>query len=206
MDGPGWRPPRYGTTVLGGVLVVGGLLLLAAQYARIDLGHYGWPLLVIVPGLGLLVAGLLVREASGLIVAGTIVTATGLVLAVQNTFDLWATWAYAWALIGPGAVGVGLALQGRIRGSPRLVQVGTQLALLGLGLFVVFGVFFEGAVHLSGLDLGAVGQVALPVALVVVGLLLLATRMLPGRASPRGAGSPPAPPPPPQPPPDSGGR
>lgn len=181
MDRLGWRLSRHGSLVFGALLVVAGILLLVAQYASIDLGRYGWPLYVIVPGLALLLVGLLMRGASGLVVPGAIVTATGLVLAAQNTFNLWATWAYAWALIFPGGAGVGLALQGRVRGSARQVEAGLQGALLGLALFVVLGAFFEGVVHVSGLYLGAVGQVALAVALIVVGLVLLAARARPRR-------------------------
>jgi hypothetical protein len=196
MDRLGWQPSRRTSAVVGVLLVVAGLVLLAAQYLQIDLGQYGWPLFVIVPGLALILVGLLAAGASGLLVPGAIVTATGLVLAVQNGFNLWATWAYAWALIVPGGAGVGLALQGRVRGSPRQVQAGIRGAWLGLGLFVVLGVFFEGALHVSGLYLGAVGQVVLPVVLIVVGLALLATRALPGRSAGPPVESPPAPAPP----------
>ena len=196
MDRLGWRLSRHASLVFGGLLVVAGILLLVAQYASIDLGRYGWPLYVIVPGLALLLVGLLMRGASGLVVPGAVVTATGLVLTAQNTFNLWATWAYAWALIFPGGAGVGLALQGRVRGSARQVEAGLQGALLGLALFVVLGAFFEGVVHVSGLYLGAVGQVALAVALIVVGLVLLATRARPRRAvGPATEASPPPEPP-----------
>ena len=60
--------------------------------ANLDLGHYGWPIFVLLPGLVLLGVGLAVRDLSGLCIPGAIVTMTGLVLAVQNTFDLYATW------------------------------------------------------------------------------------------------------------------
>jgi len=43
------------------------------------------------------------------VIPGSIITIAGLVLAVQNTFDLFATWAYAWALVAPGGVGLGIA-------------------------------------------------------------------------------------------------
>ena len=201
MDRLGWQPTRGTSLVLGTLLVVAGIALFLSQHIRVDLGQYGWPVFVIAPGLALIAAGLVTAGASRLIVPGAIVTTTGLVLAVQNTFNLWATWAYAWALIAPGAAGLGVALQGRVTGSAGQVQAGLRSALVGLVLFVVLGAFFEGALHLSGLYLGGFGEAALPVALIVLGLVLLATTV----TSRRPAGSPgDAPAPPPSEPPPAG--
>jgi len=109
-----------GLVVLGAILVVLGALFLAGQLAPVsfDVGHYGWPVVVILPGLAFLAFGLFLDGASGLVIPGSIITIAGLVLAVQNTFDLFATWAYAWALVAPGGVGLGIALQGIVRHSP----------------------------------------------------------------------------------------
>ena len=43
---------------------------------------------------------------------GGIVTMIGVVLAVQEAYGLYQTWAYAWALVAPGGVGVGLTVYG----------------------------------------------------------------------------------------------
>jgi hypothetical protein len=203
MERLGWGLGRHAGAALGALLVAAGIVLLIAQYVHVDLGHYGWPLFVILPGLVLLIVGLMVPASSGSIVPGMIVTTTGLVLALQNTFELWATWAYAWALIFPTAAGLGAALQGGVQGKPRMVESGLQTAMVGFGIFVVLGVFFEGALHISGFNLGPAGQVALPLVLIVIGVVLLATRGLPGLTRQRLAGppaGPPAPPPPAQPP------
>ena len=40
----------------------------------------------------------------------------GLVLWVQETYDAYATWAYAWALVAPTAPGVGTLLYGAVKG------------------------------------------------------------------------------------------
>jgi hypothetical protein len=45
-------------TALGGLLVLLGILVLAGQAVDVDVGEVAWPLLVIVPGLGLLGLGL----------------------------------------------------------------------------------------------------------------------------------------------------
>ena len=65
VEGRGWYEGRQATWLLGVLLVVGGVVLLVAQYARIDLGHYGWPLFVIVPGLALLATRLLPGRPAG---------------------------------------------------------------------------------------------------------------------------------------------
>lgn len=168
FDGGAW---------IGVVLVVGGALFLLGEYAQrayaINAWVYGWPLFVIVPGLLLLAVGAVYRGTSGLVIPACMVIATGLILAVQNTTGLWATWAYAWALIAPGATGVGIAIQGRLRGSRAETSAGLRTAGIGLGLFLVLGFLFEGLIHLSGVDLGLAGKVAAPAVLIALGVWLM---------------------------------
>jgi len=47
---------------------------------------------------------------------GGILTMVGVVLAVQEAYDLYQTWAYAWALVAPGGVGLGLTIYGLFTG------------------------------------------------------------------------------------------
>jgi hypothetical protein len=151
-----------------------GLLFLAQRLFDFDLGQYGWPLFVIVPGVLIFLGSLAAppREGEGLAIAGGITTMVGVVLAIQNATGLWATWAYAWALVAPGGVGLGLALYGLIRGRPDLVSAGARSLGAGLGLFVAFGLFFEGVIGLSG-DPFLVGSDYLPIVLIGIGALLL---------------------------------
>ena len=174
--------PNRGGLILGAVLILLGLFLLAGQYFDFDLGRYGWPLFVIVPGLAVLAIGLAapVREGAGLAVAGTITTVTGLVLAFQNATGLWATWAYAWALVGPAASGLGLLIYGVVRGVPHLRREGVRALGAGLALFVGFGLFFEGVIGLSG-DPFLLGSNYLPIALIAGGILVLIWGLLRGR-------------------------
>lgn len=158
---------------LGVVLVLTGLAYLAIRYLSVDVGDYGWPLFVILPGLALVAFGVAVRSASGLAIPGAIVTVVGLILAVQNTFGLWATWSYAWALVAPGAVGLGIAIKGVVDRNQTLVLRGSWIAAVGLGLFAVFALFFEGALRISGVDFGIAGNVIAPVALIAIGVTLL---------------------------------
>jgi len=98
------------------------------------------------------------------------------VLSVQAATGLWATWAYAWALVAPGGVGVAFVLYGILTAQPDVARAGVPILLTGLGLFIAFGLFFEGVLHLSGADLPlaepvlAMGLVALGVVILVVGM------------------------------------
>ena len=160
--------------IFGAILIVLGLLFLAERVLDFDLGQYGWPLFVIVPGVLLFVFSFLAppREGVGLAVAGAVTTAVGVILAIQNATDLWSTWAYVWALVAPGSVGLGMAVYGSVRGMPGLVREGLRSLGAGLGLFVAFGLFFEGVIGLSG-EPFLLGSDYLPIVLIAAGGLLL---------------------------------
>ena len=179
---PAPRQERSGL-IIGGTLIVLGVLFLAERAFGIQFGRFGWPLFVIVPGLLLMAASLAVggREGSGMAVGGAITTVVGLVLAFQNATGLWATWAYAWALVGPGATGVGLIFYGLLKGHPDLVSNGIRSLGSGLALFAAFGLFFEGVIGLSG-EPFLVGSELLPIALIGLGVVLLGWSLVRGRA------------------------
>ena len=138
--------------VFGLVLIGLGLLFLVERLVGIDLADAGWPLFVIVPGVLLFGWGVTMpgSEGVGLAVAGGITTVVGVILAVQNATGLWATWAYAWALVGPGGSGLGMAGYGLIRRDSSLTTAGLRSIAAGVGLFLAFGLFFEGLIGLSG--------------------------------------------------------
>ncbi len=184
MDGRGTRR-LDGATVFGAGLVLLGVLALVVEYVPIpglDLGHYGWPFLVVIAGLLFIAFAVTVAGASGLAVPGAIILMVGAVLAVQDLFDAFETWAYAWALVAPGGVGIGIALQGWIRRSRTEIRAGLRVLWAGVLLFVVFGIFFEGVIHLSHWDLGIYGRLLLPALLILLGVWLLVRRLLPARS------------------------
>ena len=183
MTGQTPRENRGGV-VVGIVLIVVGALLLVDRLAGLDLGSAGWPLFIIVPGILLLAWGVSMtgREGVGLAVGGGIATVVGLILAVQNLTGLWATWAYAWALVGPGGTGIGLIAYGLTHRDRGLVTSGLRSLGTGVLLFVAFGLFFEGVIGLSGTpflstDIG-------PFVLVGVGTLILLVGLFRGRRLP----------------------
>jgi hypothetical protein len=167
------RPRRAGSSAaLGVVLVVVGLFALAVVLFGVDLTQYGWPLFVIIPGLTLLVVGFL-GGGAGASVPGGIVTMLGLVLAYQSSTGDWPSWAFAWALIVPGGVGLGLYLQALRDRDPAMLRRGRGLMFVGALVFMIGFVFFESILGISGMDYGIFGKAALPALLVVIGIILL---------------------------------
>jgi hypothetical protein len=161
-----------GATALGVLLIVLGGIFLLAQQTGFDIGDIGWPFWVIVPGLVLLAAGLLVQGGSGMLIGGTVVTTVGLLLLYQDATDHWESWAYAWALVGPAASGVGTLLAGLRTGNPSMVRAGATGAMVGLGLFAAGYLFFEGILNISGRELPLPGWVV-PAVVIVLGLALV---------------------------------
>jgi hypothetical protein len=167
-------------TILIGVGLVGlGILFLAGQVFHLDFWGILWPFFIIVPGLfffvGMFVMG---KNGAPLAVPGSIVTMVGLILLYQNITGHWASWAYAWALIFPTAVGLGVAIAGLWSDEPRTVRSGAMMAGIGLVVFMFFGVFFELLLNISGLRSGLFGRVLFPLMVIGVGLLVVAWALL----------------------------
>jgi hypothetical protein len=173
---PTVRPARArsggSTMALGVVLVVVGLFALGVVVFGVDLTQYGWPLFVIIPGLTLLVVGF-VGGGVGASVPGGIVTMLGLVLAYQSSSGDWASWAFAWALVAPGGVGLGLYLQALRDRDPVMLRRGRTLMFIAALIFIIGFVFFESILGISGTDYGIFGKAALPGLLIVIGIILL---------------------------------
>src|SRR5438132_9821000 len=174
------QPPPLGgspmgtrsSLALGIVLVVVGAFFLVMRIYDIDLSTYGWPLYVIIPGLTLVVVGF-VSLGTGAIIPGGILTMTGLVLAYQNSTGDWASWSYAWALVLPGGVGLGIFLAGLRDRDPKQLRQGRSLIFWAVLIFMIGFVFFESILNVSGVNYGIVGRAALPALLIVIGVMLL---------------------------------
>jgi hypothetical protein len=166
------RGGSRGAAVLGAALIVLGLVFFAGQALNMDIGEVAWPFYVIAPGLALAAVGLTQRGGSGLTIAGSVVTMVGLVLLYQNATDRFESWAYAWALVGPGGSGIGMLLYGTRSGDRKMARDGFWTVLGAFGLFAVGLVFFEGIVGISGERLPLPNWV-LPVAVIVIGVVVL---------------------------------
>jgi energy-coupling factor transporter transmembrane protein EcfT len=172
------EPPRHArrpSMVLGGLLVLIGAILLAGQFVRVDVGHYGWPFFVIAPGVLILVAALTARGAfsEGLAILGSIVTMTGLILLFQAATNHFESWAYAWALVVPGAVGLGMIVYGLTARRLGNVRAGTRLVGIALVVFLLGAAFFEGVIGIGGYQLDHTAGIAVGVLIIVVGALML---------------------------------
>jgi hypothetical protein len=173
--------------VIGIILVVVGGIVLVSRVADLTLGASAWPLWVIVPGLAMLIGSFAIppRGGVGLAIPGAMIAMVGVVLWVQDYYGLYATWAYAWALVAPTAVGIGMLAYGLVRGDGDLVSDGVRATLTGLGLFLGFALFFEGVIGLSGHRIANLDQV-LPYAAIALGVVLIVASFFVGpRASRR---------------------
>jgi hypothetical protein len=184
MSSP-WSDRDYGRErgglVFGLLLIVVGVMFLAGEQLNVDWSAYGWPLYIIVPGAVLFVLGLLVPNEAGLgmTIPGGIITTVGLVLAFQESTDTYASWAYVWALVAPGSVGVSLFTYGLLHRRLDLVDAGLRTAAVGLGLFVGFGLFFENVIGLDDTAKTNVLRDGMPFMAVVLGAIIVLINILP---------------------------
>ena len=162
-----------------------GLLLFAGQLLDIGIEDVGWPIIVVGVGVVILGLGLFVNREQGMVVGGTVATTVGLVLLYQNSTGHWESWAYAWALVGPAASGLGMLLWGARTTNAADIRTGTWGLLGGLGLFLVGYLFFEGVIGISGQRL-PLPEWLLPAVVIAMGVILLG-RALVQRREPGGA-------------------
>ena len=158
--------------VLGAILVIVGLILFAGQVVDIGVGDLGWPSWVIGAGVAILLVGLLLVSEQGIVVGGTVVTVVGLVLFYQEATGHWESWAYAWALVGPAAAGLGMMLWGTRHGDRGAMRSGFWGLMGGLGFFIVAFLFFEGIIGISGRRL-PLPDWTLPAAVIAIGVVML---------------------------------
>lgn len=162
---------RSGNVWLGGLLILLGIVFLLGELFDIRLGQFIWPFFVIVPGVLLFLLALALDNDSGQAVAsvGGLVTMVGLILLYQNVSGHYTSWSYAWALVAPTSIGLGLLSYGWLKHKPELQQRGWDVAKVGLSIFVVAAVFFEFIIGVSGFGLGRIGW---PLLLIGLGLFL----------------------------------
>jgi hypothetical protein len=170
---------QSGSLALGMVFVVlGGVALVSTLtgnwLSRWLFSESGWPLIILGAGVFLLLmmfAG--GRAAAWLAIPASLTTVTGAVLWVMNVTEQWQTMAYAWALIAPTGVGLGIWLQGVRAGQTPMIGVGQRLVAIGLALFVGFAFMFEVLINLSGLMVSDAVRSAAPILLIAIGFGLL---------------------------------
>src|SRR5262249_50777488 len=109
-----------------------------------------WPFFIIAVGLIFFVGVVVGGPAAGpLAIPGALISTVGLILLYQRAFDRFQTWAYAWTLLVV-ASGLGLLVDAAWRNRPERAQLGRAAIGVGVALFVVGVVSFEGALNFSG--------------------------------------------------------
>jgi len=158
------------------LILIGVVFLIDLLLPNYKIMGFGWPIIVISVGLFFIIGMLIAREKSvGLAIPGTLITSLGVLLLLQNTFNLWLTWTYAWTLL-ISALGLGLLMMNTILKRPGLRKAGGALIGVGLVLFVILGIFFEIILNISGENKAS--GVFLGVGLVFLGLFILFSRFL----------------------------
>jgi hypothetical protein len=170
---------QRGAILIGGALIILGGLALLVQASGIEVG---WPIWIVAPGVALILGAVAVGGSggSGMAAVGGILTMTGLVLAVQEATGLYQTWAYAWALVAPGGVGLGLAVYGLLTGRRDDLRGGLGALFVGIVIFLVGFLFFEGVLDLSNGRFGDLAGVAVPLLLMGIGVVVLVGAFVPG--------------------------
>jgi hypothetical protein len=177
------------STLLGAILILLGLVFLIGRYFstlfNFDIGHYAWPFVIIIPGVLMFLISFVSERRVGVTLAmlGGMVATTGGILLVQNTFDVFASWAYAWALVAPTSVGLAKLVYGAVRGLEDEVKSGLKLSGIGFAIFVIGGFFFELVIGINGFRFGLAWQ-CWPALLIGLGVILLLSSLLPRRNPP----------------------
>lgn len=171
---------RRSTLLLGGGLLLLGAVMLAGQFLDLRLGNYVWPFIFIIPGIVIFLSALSSDSSSseGFVILGSILTMLGLIFLAQTVLNLWASWAYAWALLAPTSIGIGQMIYGIRKQRDGIVQTGKHLATIGLTIFAVGFIFFELILNISNIGFARFGLPTFPIALILLGAFILARALI----------------------------
>ncbi len=152
---------------IGAVLLIGlGVLFLLG----FDIFGFGWPFLVLLPGLAFLYFAFTGdKNAAGLAVPGALVTGTGAILFYQNMTNHWESWAYVWALY-PVLLGLALTFLGERTSQAETARAGRGFIRWGAISFVALWALFELVIFSGNRPLG---NFLLPAVLIGVGAWML---------------------------------
>jgi len=153
--------------IWGSMLVLAGIVFLVAQifpgWSSWFRFTFSWPMILVGIGAVMLMAAVF-AGAPQMAVPACVLAGLGGLMLYQISTGNWTNWSYVWTLI-PGFVGVGTILSGLLQSDGHTLRRGARLISTSIVLFVVFAAFFGGLTILG---------LYWPVALIVVGLLLVA--------------------------------
>ncbi len=173
--------------LIGLMLLVIGVLVLASDPLSRWFGGLGirddvlawWPALVIGLSLFFLVPALIGgqhrRLRAGMVIPGVIFAGVGAVLLYTSLADRWMSWSYLWTSI-PFSLGFGMYAAGWIADAPAFKWIGSGIAAGAVVAYLAFATAFGGEAFRV---VGAVGIIALGLALTVGGLAKRLSRKSP---------------------------
>jgi len=162
------------SVVIGVGFVLLGVLFLLNQFFNLDFLGDLWPLFIVFVGLLFLGGAFAGGGGNGqMAIPGSMITMTGLIMLVMNATGRWEAWAYAWALIWPTALGIGLVVSGTRRDRPATTRTGWGMVRSGVLIFVLAGAFFELLIGLGGRQ---GNQLLWPILLIGIGVYFLFRR------------------------------
>jgi hypothetical protein len=160
---------KRNNSILGGILVIIGALLLVAKYmfnsSFLSLGPDDyWPMIVLMIGVGFELAYFVPLKAPGLLVPGGILTTCGFLFFFE-TMTNWHFAAYTWPVYIL-SVAIGLFQLYLYSGKPRglLVAIGISGGIAAASLLIILFRVFLGVVDIT---------LVIPAVLVLGGLFLL---------------------------------
>lgn len=159
------------TLALAVILIAGGAVLFFFQFFGGGIGHY-WQIFIVVPGAALLFAAARTEWSAPLTIAGAVVIGVGAILFVQDLYDYYRSWAYAWTLL-PALAGAALLHAGSRRNDEHDRSKGRALMLWSLAGFVVLAALFELMLFDGG---SSWGRYLVPLMLIGVGGFILFKR------------------------------
>lgn len=180
---PAGRSHILAVLAVGAVLAVVSGTMLLLDAVGIGAGSDVWSVVYLVAGLA--IVGVIVARGRGLVAfaaPAAVLLVLAAILAVHALTGYWQSWAYAWALVLPAAIGAGRLAGGMWSGDRQLAASGARLAAAGLALFAFLLVFFEVLVGAST----AAATIVFAAALVAAGVYLLAGRWTPLGGHPAG--------------------
>ncbi len=165
----------HGPLVMGAALLLLGVVLLVGELLHFSFGSVMWTFIFIIPGAVLFLSAISSQDshAEGLAILGSMMMALGVIFLVQILFNMWASWAYAWALLAPTSIGIAQVVFGKQHDRKGLVKNGKRLIDVGLTMFFFFFVFFEILLNISRKNLVPDILPAFPTALIVLGIFVI---------------------------------
>ncbi|HEY7738020.1 MAG TPA: hypothetical protein VIC63_03190 [Candidatus Limnocylindria bacterium] len=180
---------------VGLMLLVTGIIVLSSTWIGEWFAENGfdtdllewWPLILVVGSLFFLVPILFSRLSrrlrAGMVIPGVMLLLIGIALLYTSLNDRWSEWATLWTVV-PFSLGLGMYAAGWLADAPAFKWIGFGLAAAGVVAYLALATAFGGEAFRL---IGAIGIIALGLALTVGGLAQRLARKSPPPSVPPAA-------------------